>query len=73
MNEVYEHSDPSHDITIPGGPGKPPLHYTEEEWQRFRNIDKAAGKAVVLLMAGIFFFGLILYSAVAYVCWFKIM
>lgn len=73
MNAAHEHSNPSDDILIPGGPGKPPLHYTEAEWQRFRTIDKSAGKAVVLLMAGIFFLGLILYSAVAYICWFKIM
>jgi hypothetical protein len=73
MNESHEHDNPSHDVSIPGGPGKPPLHFTPEEWQGFRNSDKGAGRSVVLLMGGIFCVGLVLYSVVAYVCWFKVM
>ena len=68
MNESHEHA-----ITIPGGPGKPALHFTEEEWDQFRRSDRGAGKSVVLLMGGIFTIGLALYSIVAYVCWFKVM
>ncbi|HEY7422816.1 MAG TPA: hypothetical protein VH682_01020 [Gemmataceae bacterium] len=68
MNESHEHN-----ITIPGGPGQPALHFTPEEWQQFRSSDHGAGKSVVLLMGGIFSIGLALYSIVAYVCWFKVM
>ena len=81
MNEAHEHGiTPSHehtgisnDVTIPGGPGKPPLHFTPEDWQQFRKSDMGAGKSVVLLMGGIFSVGLALYSVVAYVCWFRVM
>ncbi|MHB1425264.1 MAG: hypothetical protein ACYC3I_19010 [Gemmataceae bacterium] len=73
MNEGHEHGSHSRDITISGGPGQPPLHFTPEEWQGFRNSDMGAGRSVVLLMGGIFTVGLVLYSVVAYVCWFKVM
>ena len=73
MNEAHEHGGPSHDITIPGGPGKPALHFTPEEWQQFRTGDMGAGKAVVLLMGCIFTVGLALYSIVAYICLYKVM
>lgn len=81
MNESHEHGItrpgghgvPSHDITIPGGPGKPPLHFTPVEWQEFRKSDMGAGRSVVLLMGSIFSIGLVLYSIVAYVCWYKVM
>ena len=80
MSESHEHgitadghNGASQDITIPGGPGKPPLHFTPEEWQQFRGSDMGAAKSVVLLMGGIFTIGLLLYSAVAYICWFKVM
>ena len=68
-----EHSGASRDITIPGGPGNPPLHFTPEEWQGFRMSDMGAAKSVVLLMGGIFSIGLLLYSTVAYICWFRVM
>jgi hypothetical protein len=81
MNESHEHGitpsdghgNPSQDITIPGGPGKPPLHFTPTEWEQFRKSDLGAARSVVLLMGGIFTVGLLLYSTVAYVCWFKAM
>ncbi len=76
MNEAHQHGitpPGGHDITIPGGPGRPPLHFTPEEWQQFRSSDKGAGKAVVLLMGSIFSVGLALYAIVAYICWFKVM
>ena len=73
MSESHGHGSHSHDVAIPGGPGKPPLHFTEEEWQGFRNSDMGGGRAVVLLMGGIFGVGLVLYTIVAYVCWFKVM
>jgi hypothetical protein len=63
----------SHNITIPGGEGKPALQYTSQEWEQFQKSDKGAGKSVVLLMGGIFSIGLALYAIVAYVCWFKVM
>lgn len=81
MNEAHEHGitppgghgSPSHDITISGGPGKPPLHFTPEEWQQFRKSDMGAAKSVVVLMGSIFSIGLALYSIVAYVCWYRVM
>jgi len=73
MNEAHEYGHSSQDVSIPGGPGKPPLHFTPEEWEQYRKSDKGAARAVVLLMGSIFTIGLILYSAVAYVCWFKVM
>ena len=63
----------SHDITISGGPDKPALHFTEDEWQQYRKSDMAGARAVVILMGGIFTIGLALYSTVAYICWFKVM
>ena len=73
MNSPHEHGSPSQDVTIPSGPGQPPLHFTPQEWEEYRRSDKAAARAVVLLMGGIFTIGLTLYSIVAYVCWFKVM
>lgn len=73
MNESHEHVRPSQDVSISGGPGKPVLHFSPEEWEHYRQSDKAAGRAVVLLMGGIFTVGLALYSIVAYVCWFQVM
>lgn len=81
MNESHEHgitpasgnAGVSQDITIPGGPGKQPLHFRPDEWEQFRMSDKGAGKSVVLLMGSIFTVGLLLYSIVAYICWYKVM
>ena len=59
-------------------PGEPPHHgaapahpavasvFTDADWESFRAEDFAAGKAVVVLMLGIFSMGVALYSAVAY-------
>jgi hypothetical protein len=73
MNESHPHGTASQDVTIPGGPGKAPLHFTPVEWEEFRKSDMGGAKAVVLLMGSIFTTGLILYSVVAYVCWYKVM
>lgn len=73
MSESHAHGDHSHDITLPAGPGKPPLHFTPEEWDQYRVRDQAAARSVVLLMGGIFTIGLLLYSTVAYVCWYNVM
>jgi hypothetical protein len=72
MSETHGHGH-SQDVTIPSGPGKPPLHFSDTEWQSFRQSDMGAAKSVVLLMGSIFTVGLVLYSIVAYVVWFKVM
>lgn len=73
MNEAHEHITPAQDVSIPGGLGKPALHFTPEEWQSYRQSDRGAARSVVLLMGSIFTIGLALYSVVAYVCWFRVM
>ena len=40
--------------------------FTPAEWETFRAEDLAAGRAVVILMLGIFTTGVVLYSIVAY-------
>jgi hypothetical protein len=40
--------------------------FSDAEWASFRSEDFAAGKAVVVLMLGIFSTGVIIYSIVAY-------
>jgi hypothetical protein len=40
--------------------------FSDADWDAFRAEDFAAGKAVVVLMLGIFSMGVALYSAVAY-------
>jgi hypothetical protein len=40
--------------------------FSDAEWESFRSEDFAAGKAVVMLMLGIFSTGVIIYSIVAY-------
>jgi hypothetical protein len=79
MNESHQHGitppgghGHGQDITIPSGPGKPPLHFSETEWSSFRQSDQGAGRSVVLLMGGIFSTGLVLYAIVAYFVWFKV-
>jgi hypothetical protein len=72
MSHAHDHGN-SQDVTIPSGPGKPPLHFSDAEWQSFRQSDMGAAKAVVVLMGSIFGTGLVLYSIVAYVVWFKVM
>ena len=73
MNEPHGHGNPSQEVSIPGGPGKPALHFTPEEWDQYRKSDVGAARSVVLLMGGIFTIGLILYSTVAYICWYRVM
>ena len=51
-----------------GTTGSAPLFPTEE-WLQFQRSDLGAGKVVVGLMASIFVVGLLLYSAIAYICW----
>jgi hypothetical protein len=59
----------NHDVAIPGGPGGTALHFSEAEWNQFRASDYAAGRAVVLLMAGIFSIGLLLYATIDWLIW----
>ena len=40
--------------------------FTDAEWDQLRGEDYAAGKAVVILMLGIFSIGVILYACVAF-------
>lgn len=40
--------------------------FTDADWAGFRGDDLAAGKAVVMLMLGIFSMGVFIYSIVAY-------
>jgi hypothetical protein len=63
MNEPHEH-----DVSIPAGPGTT-LHFSEAEWQQFRDSDVAAGRGVVILMACIFSLGLVLYATIDYLIW----
>jgi hypothetical protein len=60
---------PEHGITIPAGPGGTVLHFSEQEWQTFRESDMAAARAVVLLMGSIFTIGLLLYGTIDYLIW----
>ena len=43
--------------------------FTEAEWDQLRGEDFAAGKAVVILMLGIFSMGVFLYACVAFTVW----
>jgi len=43
-------------------------YFPEAEWRQFNIEDIAAGKAIILLMAGIFSIGLVLYSIIALIC-----
>lgn len=63
------HTPHNHDVAIPGGPGGTTLHFSDAEWQQFRTSDFAAGRAVVLLMAGIFSIGLLLYATIDWLIW----
>jgi hypothetical protein len=58
-----------HGITHPSGPGGSALQFSEQEWQSFRDSDKAAGRAVVLLMGSIFTIGLLLYITIDVLIW----
>ncbi len=68
MNEAHEHG-----ITSSDGHGQTVVQVTPEEWDQYSKSDRGAGRAVVMLMASIFSIGLVLYAAVAYICWFKVM
>jgi hypothetical protein len=77
MSESHDHGITSshhvHGITSSDGHGQPAPQVTAEEWDQYSRSDQGAGRAVVMLMAGIFTIGLALYAVVAYVCWFKVM
>ena len=46
------HTHPEHGITPSVGHGTAaPLHFSEAEWQQYRDSDRAACKAVVLIEA----------------------
>jgi hypothetical protein len=46
--------------------------FTDAQWAFLRAEDYAAGKAVVILMLGIFSIGVFLYAAVAFTVWSRI-
>jgi hypothetical protein len=48
-------------------PSGRPTYFTDQEWADFQKSDRAAGGAVVGLMAAIFTIGLLLYTTVALV------
>ncbi len=43
-------------------------HFSDAEWQSFRQSDMAAGRNIVILMAGIFSIGVVLYAIVDLIC-----
>jgi hypothetical protein len=47
-----------------GAPPYPDALFSASEWQAFRESDQQAAKAIVVLMAGIFCVGVLLYSIV---------
>lgn len=51
--------------TMPGNDGL----YSHQQIDAFQSEDRAAGRAVILLMSGVFSLGLIMASAV---CWFVV-
>ena len=51
--------------TMPDPEGK----YSEHQIDAFQSEDRAAGRAVILLMSGVFTIGLIMASCVCYACW----
>ncbi len=64
----------AHDHGIqPAGHGgaatAPASAFPHEEWLQFQRSDLGSGKVVVGLMAAIFATGLILYFAIAVICW----
>ena len=63
------HGHAEHGVTAhPGhGHGHPPaaaLPFTDAEWNSFHHDDRYAGKAIVLLVGGIFVVGLLMYFVV---------
>src|SRR5262245_15448327 len=52
-------SDPHH------GHGAPALPFTDADWAQFHKDDVTAGKAIILLMTGIFLLGVAMYTRVA--------
>lgn len=51
--------------TMPGQDGK----YSQHQIDAFQSEDRAAGRAVILLMSGVFSLGLIMASTVCWACW----
>ncbi len=46
--------------------------FTDAQWEYLRAEDYSAGRAVVVLMLGIFSIGVVLYAAVAFTVWSRI-
>ena len=57
---------PSHGMTPASDHAHVAENFSDAEWARLQAEDFAAGKAVVVLMLGIFLTGVVLYSIVAY-------
>jgi len=59
------HGDPHHGATEHGAASLP---FSDSEWQSLRRSDMAAGRNIVVLMAGIFVIGVFLYAIVDFFC-----
>jgi hypothetical protein len=58
-----------HGIQHGAAPAAGAALFPYEEWLQFQRSDLGAGKVVVGLMAAIFTIGLLLYFAIAVICW----
>ena len=47
----------------------PTKHFSDAEWQSFRQSDMAAGRNIVVLMASIFAIGVVLYAIIDVICY----
>jgi hypothetical protein len=71
-NEQIAAGDPNYHAPSASAPAEhapAASHFTDAEWSRLQADDLSAGRAVVLLMLGIFSLGVFLYAAVAFTVW----
>ena len=61
-----------HVNTDPHGHAPAEAPFTDAQWDFLRAEDYSAGRAVVVLMLGIFSIGVFLYAAVAFTVWSRI-
>jgi hypothetical protein len=73
MTDPHDHDHgiqpAGHGIQHGATPGGVAAAFPYEEWLQFLRSDLGAGKVVVGLMAAIFSIGLVLYFAIAVICW----
>ena len=76
MSDPNEHiaaGDPNaHGIAPAAGHASTESTFSTPHWDFLRGEDYSAGKAVVILMLGIFSLGVFLYAAVAYSVWSRV-